>query len=135
MQVLPRAARWEEFAHTVVENLQRHAVTPAHHEPRERGGKIRRKLQLRHAGSAGKSHAAAAVHEQMALEIRLLLEGLHEVPIAAREDAPVHERRRIARRVGAVFVKLRRRPAQPRAMPPGQPALRKQPRRELKMLS
>jgi hypothetical protein len=67
----------------------------------------------------------------VALEIRLLLERLYIMPIVPREDAPIHKRRVITGRIGAVFVELRRGPAQMGTMPPGKPSFREQTRRKL----
>ena len=131
VQMPARAAGRMKLADAVVEDLQRDAVAAAHHEPRERGGEEGGELQLRQRAATGEGHAFARIEQDVTFQIRLLLEGLHVMPVIARKHAPVHERGVVAGRVGAVFVKLHRGPAQLRAMPPGEPSLRDELRGKL----
>jgi hypothetical protein len=92
-------ARRQHADDRVVEGRERHSIALPVHQVGERGGEHLRVLDLLHPVAPSVPHRGADVEQDVAIEVRFLLELLHVIAIAPRVHLPVDAGEVVARQI------------------------------------
>ncbi len=99
--------RGDVFLQGLTKGRHAHGIALLHEKEGHGGSERGRVIRLRHRPRA-EAHRAAVIHDELAAQVRLVLELLDESAVTARQHLPVDVARIIALDVGAIFGELDR---------------------------